>query len=148
MQQPPRVRIMTPTPRVQEIMPPPRVQKMTTPRVQEIIPPPRVQESTPPLREQPTPQTITAATVDKPLQQMASKTATRIPTPTQTKIRGKISDARNLRLRLSIRTHMQLRPHDKQQIHGERIQLVRDDDTGEYLNVRLTSIRSRGTLEL
>jgi len=107
MQQTPRVRIETPTPRTQEIMPPPRVQ-----------------ESTPTLRVQPTPQTITAATVDKPLQQMANKTATRIPTPTQTKIRGKISDARNLRSRLSMRTHMQLRPHGQQQRHGECVQLV------------------------
>ncbi len=85
MQQTPTVCIETSTPRVQEIMPPPRVQETPTPRVQEIMPPPRVQEGTPPLRVHSTPQTITAATVDKPLQQMASKTATRIPTPTKTK---------------------------------------------------------------
>ncbi len=136
MQQPPRVRIEMPTPRVQEIMPPPRVQEMPTPRVQKIIPPPRVQENTPPLRIQPTPQTITTATVDKPLLQMARKPAKKSPSPTQMKIRDKISDARNLRSRLSMRTHMQLHTHGQQRRQGERIQLVRDDDTGEYLNYR------------
>ena len=33
-----------------------------------------------------------------------------------------------------MRTHMQLRPQDQRQWHGERIQLVRDEETGEYLN--------------
>jgi hypothetical protein len=53
-----------------------------TPRVQETIPTPRVQEVTPTPRVQPTPPTITAATIDKPLQQNARKTTKRIPTPT------------------------------------------------------------------
>jgi hypothetical protein len=107
-----------------------------TPRVQETMPPPRVKEGTPTLRVQPTPPTITAATIDKPLQQIAGKTAKRIPTPAQMKLRGKISDARNSRSRLTLRTHMQLRPHGQQQWHGKRIQLVRDKETGEYLNYR------------
>ena len=132
----PRVRIETPTPRTQEILPPPRVQGMPTPRTQAIIPLPRVQESTPTLRVQPTSQTITAATVDKPLRRMARNTAKRNPTPTQTKIRNKISDARNLRSRLSTRTHMQLRPYGQPQRYGERAQLVQDEATGEYLNYR------------
>jgi hypothetical protein len=118
-QQTPRVRIATPTTRVQETMPPPSVQ-----------------EGTPTLRVQPTPPTITAATIDKPLQQNASKTAKRIPTPAQTKLWGKISYASNLRSRLTMRTHMQLRPQGQQQWHGERIQLIRDEETGEYLNYR------------
>jgi hypothetical protein len=106
------------------------------PRVQDVTSTPRVQEDTPTLRVQSTPPTITAVTIDKPLQQNASKTTKRIPTPAQTKLRGKISNARNLRSRLAMRTHMQLRPQDQQQWHGERIQLVRDEETGEYLNYR------------
>ncbi len=65
--------IETPTPRVQEIMPPPRVQDTPTPTVQEIMPPPRVQNVTPPLRIQSTPQTITAANIDKPLRQLQTR---------------------------------------------------------------------------
>ena len=126
--------IETPTPRVQEIMPPPRVQDTPTPTVQEIMPPPRVQNVTPPLRIQSTPQTITAANIDKPLRQIANKTVKRILNSSQTKLRDKISDARQLRSRLSMRTHMQRRPHGQQRLQGERIQLVRDDKTGEYLN--------------
>lgn len=113
----PRVRIETPNPRVQETMPPPRVQENT--------PIPRVQDDTPPTRVQSTPPTITKATIDK-----------RIANPTQTKLRGKISEARNSRSRLAMRTHMQLRPQDQRQSQSERIQLVRDEETGEYLNYR------------
>jgi hypothetical protein len=113
----PRVRIETPNPRVQETMPPPRVQENT--------PIPRVQDDTPPTRVQSTPPTITKATIDK-----------RIPNPAQTKLRGKISEARNSRSRLAMRTHMQLRPQDQRQSQSERIQLVRDEETGEYLNYR------------
>ncbi len=127
MQHTPRVHLGTPSPRVQET---------PNPRVQVISPSPRVQESTSPLRIHSTHQTITAATVDKPLQQMASKTTMRIPPPTQTRMRGKISDARILRSRSSTRTHMQLRPRGQHQGQGEGIQLVRDDETGEYLNYR------------
>jgi hypothetical protein len=127
MQHTPRVHLGTPSPGVQET---------PNPRVQVIIPSPRVQESTSPLRIHSTHQTITAATVDKPLQQMASKTTMRIPPPTQTRMRGKISDARILRSRSSMRTHMQLRPRGQHQRQGEGIQLVRDDETGEYLNYR------------
>ena len=45
---------------------------MPTPRVQETMPPPRVQEGMPTLRVQPTSPTITAATIDNPLQWIAS----------------------------------------------------------------------------
>jgi hypothetical protein len=68
------------------------------------------------------------------LQQNARKTTKRIPTPTQTKLRGKINDARHLRSRSAMRTHIQLRPQDQQQWRDERIQLVRDEETGEYFN--------------
>ena len=91
--------IETPIPRVQE------------PREQEIIPPPRVQTVSPKLRVQPSPLTITAATIDKPIR----KNVMRIPTPAQTKLRNKIGEARNLRSRLGMRTHMQLRQHKHQQ---------------------------------
>jgi len=64
MQQTPRVHLGTPSPRVQE------------------TPIPRVQENSSPLRIHSTHHTITAATVVKPLQQMASKTTMRIPPPT------------------------------------------------------------------
>ena len=125
----PRVRIETQTPRVHIETPIPRVQE---PREQEIIPPPRVQTVSPNLRVQSSPPTITAATIDKPIR----KTVMRIPTPAQTKLRNKIGEARNLRSRLGMRTHMQLRQHENQQRHSERIQLIRDDETGEYLNYR------------
>jgi hypothetical protein len=124
----PRVSIEMPTPRVQETIP--------TSRVQEVMSTPRVQEATPTLRVQPTPPTITAATIDKLLQQNAHKCTKRIPTLTQTKLRGKINDARYLRSRLAMRTHMQLRPQDQRQWRGERIQLIRDEERGEYLNYR------------
>jgi hypothetical protein len=54
------------------------------------------------------------------------------PTITQHKIREKIKEASSSRARLPHRTHMQLR----QQEQREQVQLIRDDDTGEYLNYR------------
>ncbi len=120
-----------------ETPPTPRVSIETpAPRVQEVTPIARVQEATPTLRVQPTTPTITAATIDKPLQQNARKTTKKIPTPTQTKLRDKINDARYLRSRLAMRTYIQLRPQDQQQWRDECIQLVRDEETGEYLNYR------------
>jgi len=125
----PRVRFETQTPTVSIETPIPRVQE---PREQEIIPPPRVQTVSPNLRVQPSPPTITAATIDKPIR----KNVMRIPTPAQTKLRNKIGEARNLRSRLGMRTHMQLRQQEQRQRHSERIQLIRDDETGDYLNYR------------
>ena len=65
-----------PTPKPpQEIQPTPRVKIATqTPRVQKATPTPRVQEATPTPRVQSTPPTLTKATINKPLQQNASKT--------------------------------------------------------------------------
>ena len=52
------------------------------------------------------------------------------PTIAQSKICDKIREAASSRARLPYQTHMQLR----QQEQRERVQLIRDDDTGEYLN--------------
>ena len=95
-----------PTTRMQIEMPTPRVQIATpTPRVQ-------VQDTTPTPRVQVTPPTIVKATIDKPLQTKATKLklTTKEPTFSQSKLRNKINEARNLRSRLALRTHMQLRP--------------------------------------
>ena len=108
-----------------EIQPTSRVQIATqTPRVQKTTPTLRVQEATPTPRVQSTPPTLTKAIIDKPLQQNASKTTWRSPTPAQMKLRDKINDAMNLRPRLALRTHMQLRPQEQRQQQGERIQLI------------------------
>jgi hypothetical protein len=57
--------------------------------------------------------TLTKATIDKSLQQKTSKITRRSPTPAQTKLRDKINDARNVRSRLALRTHMQLCPQEQ-----------------------------------
>ncbi len=93
-----------------------------------------MQEATPTPRVQSTPPTLTKATINKPLQQKTSNIARKNLTPTQTKLRDKINDARNVRSRLALRTHMQLCPQEQRQ--RERIQLIRDKETGEYLNYR------------
>ncbi len=52
------------------------------------------------------------------------------PTITQSKIHDKIREAASSRARLPHRTHMQLR----QQEQWEHVQVICDDNTGEYLN--------------
>ena len=120
-QQPnPSPQIATPTPRVRIATPAPMVMNATpAPRVQIAIPTPRVQN---------TPKMIAKATIDKPIPAKARQE----PTATQVKLRNKIKETRDIRSRLALRTHMELRP----QVQRERIQLIRDDETGEYLNYR------------
>ncbi len=81
--------------------------------------------------------TITNATIDKPIQTntpnpKANIETRREPLFEQTKLSQKIRDVRNQRAQITQQTHIQLR----QQEQHERIQLVRDNDTGEYLNYR------------
>jgi hypothetical protein len=64
------------------------------------------------------------------------------PTITQLNIREKIKEASTSRARLPHRTHMQLR----QQEQRERVQLIRDDDTGEYLNYRQLTRSSKHSI--
>ena len=104
----------------QVVMPAPRVQKaMPVPRVHIDIAPPRVQNGT---------MTMTKAIIDKsfPTNPQQDTTAT------QANLRHKIKEARNTRSRPSLQTHMSLRPL----VQRERVQLVRDDETGEYLKYR------------
>ena len=75
-------------------------------------------------------QTITKAIIDKPMQLNTTKPTWREPMLAQTKLHNKINDMRNLQTRIAHKTHMQL-CHQKQQ---ERIQLIQDEETGEYLN--------------
>ena len=88
-------------------------QEEPTPRVQIATQTPRVQEATPTPRVQSTPPTLTKATIDKSLQQKTSNIARKNLTPTQTKLWDKINDARNVRSRLALRTHMQLCPQEQ-----------------------------------
>jgi hypothetical protein len=104
----------------QVVIPAPRVRESTpVPRVHIEIAPPRVQNA---------PTTMAKATIDKPIPTNIRKE----PTATQMNLRNKIKEARDTRSRLALRTHMALRP----QIQRERIQLVRDEETGEYLKYR------------
>ena len=95
---------------------------------------------------------IRTALIDKPIQTNApfSKpqndvTVFTTPTPrvqsrvgktplsiNQQKIRSPLSDNAVSRARIPLRTHMQLRTQSQR----ERVQLVRDDESGEYLNYR------------
>ena len=123
---PPAEQIATPTPRV---MPNLRGTIATsTPTVMNATPTPRVQIAIPTPRVQNTPKTIAKATIDKPIPTKARQT----PTATQVTLRNKIKAARDIRSRLALRTHIELRPHAQR----ERIQLIGDDETGEYLNYR------------
>jgi hypothetical protein len=106
--------------------------------------PPKETQPTPRvLNDKPTPRvttplaTITNATIDKPIQTNTPNPKANIETRKeplfeQTKLRQKIRDVRHKRAQITQQTQIQLR----QQEQRERIQLVRDDDTGEYLNYR------------
>jgi hypothetical protein len=81
--------------------------------------------------------TITNTTIDKPIQTNTPNPKANIetqkePSFEQTKLRQKIRDVRNQRARITQGTHTQLR----QQEQRKRIQLVCNNDTGEYLNYR------------
>ena len=108
--------------------PPAEQQPNPAPMVMNTTPAPRVQIAIPTPRVQNTSKTIAKATIDKPIPAKARQE----PTATQVKLRNKIKEARDIRSRLALRTHMELRP----QVQRERIQLIRDDETGEYLNYR------------
>jgi TfoX/Sxy family transcriptional regulator of competence genes len=95
---------------------------------------------------------LTTATIDKPIPTNApiprvrndngdnntptprvrNKVTKRPPTIAQQKLKSTMRDKANSRARIPHRTHMQLR----QQEQRELVQLIRDDDTGEYLNYR------------
>jgi len=105
---------------------------MPTPRVQIVKPTPRVQDAIPTPRVQATQLTIVKATINKPHQSEATKPTQKEPTLTHSKLRNKINNAQNLRSRIMQSTQMQLH-HQEQR---ERIQLICDKETGEYLNYR------------
>jgi hypothetical protein len=94
--------------------------------IQSITPTPTVHEET---RTVPT-DTMTQKTTPTP--RVMRKSRQIPPTTAQSKIRNKIREAASSRARLPYRTHMQLR----QQEQRECVQLIRDGDTGEYLNYR------------
>ena len=112
---------------------------------------------TPTLRQEglprPNPQSsIRTALIDKPIQTNVPSSKPQIdvtvfttPTPRvqskigktplsihQQKLRSQLSDKAVSRARIPLRTHMQLRTQSQR----ERVQLVRDDELGEYFNYR------------
>jgi hypothetical protein len=92
-------------PSLQSAVPTPRVLIVTpTPRVQNATPAPRVQLETAKPRVQNTPTVIAKATINKPIPAKARQE----PTATQAKLRNKIKEARDIRSRLALRTHMEL----------------------------------------
>ncbi len=92
--------------------------------IQSFTPSPKVHEET---RTVPT-DTMTQKTTATPKVMRKSR---QIPlTIAQSKIHDKIREAASSRARLPYQTHMQLR----QQEQRERVQLICDDNTGEYLN--------------
>jgi hypothetical protein len=103
----------------------PSIKKATIDKpIQPIASIPRVHKETRPVPTNTSPQkTLPAPRVMRKLRQIP-------PTIAQSKIREKIRDKTASRARLPHRTHMQLR----QQEQRERVQLIRDNDTGEYLN--------------
>jgi len=92
--------------------------------IQPTAPNPRVHDET---RTVPTAKTTKTTT---PTPRVLRKSKPTPPTIVQSKIREKIGE--KSKARLPHRTHMQLR----QQEQRERVQLIRNDDTGEYLNYR------------
>jgi hypothetical protein len=106
---------------IQPIAPTPRVQdQMST------VPTPRVQNQM---------STVPIATTTKmtpPTPRVLRKSKQAPPTSIHSKIREKIREKETNRSRIQHRTHMQLR----QQEQRERVQLIRDEDTGEYLKYR------------
>jgi hypothetical protein len=99
------------------------------PRVQGATPVPRVHIDIAPSRIKHGPTTMAKATIDKPILTNIVRKDIKKTTVNQ---RDMIKEARNTRSRLGFRTHMSLRP----QLQRERAQLVRDDDTGEFLKYR------------
>ncbi len=131
-----------PSPTVPDEATPPMTEKRVT--FDQTSKPPKETQPTPRVsNDKPTPRvttplaTITNATIDKPIQTNTPNPKTNIETRKellfeQTKLSQKIRDARNQRAQITQQTHIQLR----QQEQREQIQLVCDDDTGEYLNFR------------
>jgi hypothetical protein len=121
----------------------------TTAPPKESVTPTARQAKTP--RPNPRP-SITTAIIDKPIQPntptprvRSDVTDTNKPTPRvrskvektplttqQLKLRSTLRERADNRARITHRTHMQLRQHEQRKI----VQLIRDDDTGKYLNYR------------
>jgi hypothetical protein len=131
-----------PSPTIPDEATPPMTEKRVT--FDQTSKPPKETKPTPRvLNNKPTPRvttplaTITNATIDKPIQTNTPNPKANIetrkePSFEQTKLHKKIRYVRNQRARITKQTHIQL----KQQEQHERIQLVCNDDTGEYLNYR------------
>ncbi len=131
-----------PSPTIPDEATPPTTEKRVT--FDQTFKPPKKMQPTPRVsNNKPTPRvftplaTITNATIDKPIQTNTPNPKANIetwkePSFEQTKLHQKIRDVRNHRARITQQTHMQLR----QQKQCKQIQLIRDNDTGEYLNYR------------
>lgn len=109
----PQVVMTTPNPRVHDVTP--------APRVQDVIPAPRVRDGLPTPRVQ-------TAIIEKPM----TKTIRKETTIPQQKLRDKIDELRITRSRLARRTHIDLRSQKRR----ESVQLIRDEETGDFLNYR------------
>ncbi len=94
--------------------------------IQSIAPTPRVHDQ---MRTVPT---ATTTQMTPPTPRVLSKSKQAPPTIIHSKIREKIREKETNRARIQHQTHMQLR----QQEQRERVQLIRDEDTGEYLKYR------------
>ena len=110
----------------------PRVANETpTPRVINEIPTPRVTNATPTQRMSTTRQPKVKATIDKPILTKERRIATD-DTPGRTQLKEYLRTARDNRARIPQRHRTSPRRHNP----TERIQLIHDAETGEYLNYR------------
>ena len=119
----------------QELQPtaPRVVSEMPTPRVVNKTPTPRVANETPTPRVSTTRQSKVKATIDKPIltkERIRKKTVD--DTPERTRLKEYLRSASDRRARIPQRN----RPNPRRHNPTERIQLIHDADTGEYLNYR------------
>jgi len=110
----------------------PRVTSETpNPRVANQIPTPRVANAMPTPRVSTTRQLKVKATIDKPIL-TKERTKTVDDTPGRTRLKEYLRAARESKARIPQRNRMSPRRHNP----TERIQLIHDAETGEYLNYR------------
>ena len=131
---PPRVINNSPTPRVDEDIPTPRVvDTIQTPRVVDTIQTPRVFEKTRTPRLSTTRLSKERATIDKPILTRAQTQKNAEDSLGRIRLKEYLRSARNKRARITQR-HNHI--HLPQRNSTERIQLIYDADTQDYLNYR------------